>query len=220
MCLSHSKCPFNRKLLSDTQLKCVLKLENNVPRVHMQLNVWSNFIGDCWEWLKNGRVGQWDRERSHDGKIQSHLNQTVPSRAVPNGTDTNSFRHVYFAAVRLTLVADTNTNAGDKHRAIEWEGEIKRFNQNAEEKMKNVYSLECSVTKKPNCIRKSQFQTKNLHRNAEQGKAKRREWARKKTMLGILSCKDTVFSCALPSPWTWFVGTHNRIVESEKKMKK
>lgn len=172
MCLSHSKCPFNRKLLSDTQLKCVLKFENNVPRTHMQLNVWSNFIGDClaigvWVWLKNGRVGVRERER----EIARRQN-SIPNRAVPNGTDTNSFRHVYFAAVWLT-----QTHTRDKHTESDRmrEGEIKRFNQNAEEKMKNVYLLECSVWQRnPTAFEKVSSKRKTCIET--QSKAKRRAW--------------------------------------------
>lgn len=52
----------------------------------------------------------------------------------------------------------------------------------------------------------------------QQKKKKNEERKERSSMFGILSCKDTVFfcfvSCALPSPWTWFVGTHNRIVQS------
>lgn len=76
--------------------------------------------------------------REREREIAQRQN-SIPNRAVPNGTDTNSFRHVYFAAVWLT-----QTHTRDKHTESDRTRgrEIKRFNQNAEEKMKNVYSLE------------------------------------------------------------------------------
>lgn len=86
--------------------------------------------------------------------------------------------------------------------------------------MKNICSMEFALWQRSptafdttvSCKRETgvQIETQSTERA-------HRERTRTKTMLGILSCKDTVFLCALPSPWTWFVGTHNRIVESEKE---
>lgn len=139
-------------------------------------------LGTAWQleckcdWKMEELGWERGRERSHEGKIQS---QTEPYQMV--------LIQILFDMFILLLCGwHKHTHAINTQRAIEREGERSKDltkMQRKRWKMSIRWNSLC-VTKKPNCIRKSQFQTKNLYRNAEQSKAQsviESEWAREKS---------------------------------------